>query len=98
MKRDQLIQSGSAIAHLQDLHRMMRESLKATKRMVSFMDFDIDGPQGAKTTNFGSKDDIIEEEEDSANQLEQPNSDSELSSPLRKNSKKKQVNNNNETL
>ena len=97
MKRDQLIQSSSAIAHLQDLHRMMRESLKATKRMVSFMDFDTDGPQGAKT-NFGSKEGSQEEEEGSANQLDHPNnSDSELSSPQRKGPKKKQVNNS-ETL
>ena len=71
----------------------MRESLKATKRMVSFMVFDTDGPQGAKTNNFGSREGSQEEEEGSANQLEHPNSDSELSSPLRKGPKKKQQNN-----
>ena len=40
LKKDQLVSSAAAIGRLQDLHKIMSDSLKYTKRLVSFMVFD----------------------------------------------------------
>ena len=40
LKKDQLVSSSAAIGRLQDLHKIMSDSLKYTKRLVSFMVFD----------------------------------------------------------
>ena len=42
LKKDQLVSSSAAIGRLQDLNTIMRNSLKFTKRLVSFMVFDQD--------------------------------------------------------
>ena len=42
LKKDQLVSSSAAIGRIQDLNTIMRNSLKFTKRLVSFMVFDQD--------------------------------------------------------
>ena len=42
LKKDQLVSSTAAISRLQDLAKVMSDSLKYTKRLVSFMVFDQD--------------------------------------------------------
>ena len=53
LKKDQLVSSSAAIGRLQDLHKIMSDSLKYTKRLVSFMGFD----QEASGKQFSAEDD-----------------------------------------